>query len=146
MCLNIEIKDIGNYIRIEPLQRLYYESESDWDKNWISTQITVAAGAFSGTYTADLTTFDFKNFKHDLNNLYDNLNGSLEFRDLEGYLKLIIKGDGIGHFNLQATCCDKPGPDSAELRFELSFDQTFIRPMVNSLKEITEKFPVIGDY
>lgn len=145
MCLNIEIKDLGNYIRIEPLQRLYYGSESDWDKNWISTKITVVAGAFSGTYTADLTSFDFKNFKHDLNNLYDNLE-SLEFRDLEGYIKMTIKGDGIGHFNLQATCCDKPGPDSAELRFELSFDQTFIKPIVNTLNEITKKFPIIGDY
>src|SRR5690606_10205061 len=146
MCLNIEIKDFGNYIQIEPLHRLYSGSELDWDKNWISAKITVAAGAFNGTYIADLTTFDFKNFNHDLHNLYDNLNGSLEVRDLEGYVKLVIKGDGIGHFNLRAICCDRPGLDSAELRFELSFDQTFIRPMVNSLKQITEKFPIIGDY
>lgn len=44
MCLNIEIKDLGNYIRIEPLHRLYSGSEPDWDKNWISTKITVAQG------------------------------------------------------------------------------------------------------
>jgi hypothetical protein len=146
MFLTIEIKDAGNYIRIEPLQTTYSNSDSDWDKNWINTKIMVVAGSFSGTYTADLTSFDFEYFKHDLRYLYDNLNGSVEFKDLEGYLQLSIKGDGIGHFNTKVICCDNPGIEGGELHFELSFDQTFIKSIVQNLNEITEKFPIKGDF
>lgn len=146
MCLSIEIKDAGNYIRIEPLRIINYNSDLDWDKNWISTKITLAAGCFTGVYTADLTTFDFENIKHDLIHLYDNLNGSLDYSDLEGHLKLTIKGDGIGHFQTKVICCDNSNVDSAELHFNLTFDQTYIKPLVQKLNEITKRFPIIGSY
>ncbi len=37
----IEILDSGNVVRIEPIEIINYNSDSDWDKNWIKTQFTI---------------------------------------------------------------------------------------------------------
>lgn len=93
-----------------------------------------------------MTTFDFLNFKHDLNFLYNNLSGKIEFKDLEGYLLIIIDGDGNGNFATKIVCNDRPGIYSTDLIFTLGFDKTFIKEMVYNLNEITKSFPIVGDY
>ena len=54
-------------------------------------------------------TIDFEKFKKDLSELYDNLSGSVNFSNIEGYLELKIIGDGIGHFEVNVKACDQPG-------------------------------------
>ncbi|MNT58872.1 hypothetical protein D3C72_1963360 [compost metagenome] len=122
---------------------LVIDATSNWDKNWLKTKISVQAGAFSGIYDADLTTFDFENFKQDLNSLYENLNSEIEFKDLEGYLYMKIKGNGLGNINAEISCSDDPGINAATLNFELNFDQTYIKPVIQRLNNITNKYPVV---
>ncbi len=88
-------------------------------------------------------TVDLKQFQKEFSLLYDNLNGSANFHDLEGYLDLKIKGDGLGHFEVDVTACDQPGIDSSELRFNISFDQTLIKDLNYQLELITKKYPVL---
>ena len=142
----IEIRGSGNSIAIQAISLINYNSNLDWDKNWVKTKITATGGVFSGTYEADLTTFDFENLKQDLNSLYENLNGEIEFSDLEGFLKLEIKGDNTGNFNIQVTCNDQPGIYTSELVFEINFDQTYIKNLVNKLNNITRQFPIVGNF
>ncbi|MGV6943515.1 WapI family immunity protein [Sphingobacterium kyonggiense] len=144
--LKFEINVLGQYIRITPISKIYYDSNLDWDKNWIKTHIEVKSGSFMGCYKADLTTFDFKNLKENLSILYNNLNEEIIFKDLEGYLELIFKGDNTGNFTIQITCNDRPGIYSTELKFEMTFDQTYIKPLVMVLENITALFPIVGDY
>lgn len=118
----------------------------DWDKNWIRTVITVQGGVFSGRYNADLTTLDFDNLKCDLEKLYENLGGEMEFDDLEVFLSLKIVGDGTGNFVAEITCNDTPDINSSELKFQISFDQTYIKDMLRSLDQITKRYPIIGDF
>ena len=108
--------------------------------------ITVQGGVFSGRYNADLTTFDFDNLKCDLEKLYVDLGGEMEFDDLESFLGLKIVGDGTGNFVAEVTCNDTPDIYSSELKFQISFDQTYIKDMVCSLDEITKRYPIIGDF
>src|SRR5690606_4933969 len=93
-----EIVDAGDIVRLEPLELIKYCSDLDWDKNWIKTKVVVKSGKFSGQYWGEFMTVDFEKFKQELSRLYDNLNGTANFNDLEGYLELKIIGDGIGHF------------------------------------------------
>ena len=144
--LFFEIKNQGNYIRIETLYLIKYDSEIDFDRNWIQCKIYASGGAFSGEYSRDLMTTDFEKFKHDLNSLYTNLNSSAEFYDLEEAVNIKIKGDGIGHFNAEITCNDSPGIEAAQLKFEIDFDQTFIKKIVKQLNIITRKFPIKGNF
>ncbi|MCY4779077.1 hypothetical protein ORI89_05410 [Sphingobacterium sp. UT-1RO-CII-1] len=144
--LEFQIKSDGDFVKLNPAGLIYYDSILDWDKNWIRTVITVQGGVFSGKYNADLTTFDFDNLKCDLEKLYDNLGGEMEFDDLEGFLSLKIVGDGTGNFVAEVTCNDAPGIYSSELSFQISFDQTYIKDMVRRLDEITKRHPVVGDF
>jgi hypothetical protein len=140
-----EISESGNTVRIEPIEFHKYDSDIDWDKNWIKTKIFVKGGHFSGEYIADIMSIDFETFKQSFSALYDNLSGVSEFYDLEGYLNLKIKGDGIGHFEMQVTACDRLGVNASHLHFSMQFDQTYIKRLSNELNKITEEFPVSGN-
>lgn len=144
--LIFEIFDAGDIVKIEPLELIKYDSELDWDRNWIKTKITVKGGAFSGQYQADIMTVDFEKFKQELSKLYDNLKGGAIFEDLEHALQLKIQGDGIGHFEVQVTANDNPGINSSKLSFTMAFDQTEIKHLVNQLDKITKAFPITGDF
>jgi hypothetical protein len=144
--LYFEISDCGNFIRLEPVELVKYGSEIVYDKNWIKTKVTVKGGNFSGQYFGDFSTIDLENFRLDLHRLYDRLNSTVRFCDLEGYLDIRIIGDGIGHFEVKVVACDVPGINGSELSFEMAFDQTEIKNLERQLYEITKLYPIIGDF
>ena len=139
--LYFELSDSGDFVRLEPIERIHYDSDLDWDHNWVKTRVTVNGGCFSGQYSAEFMTVDFETFRKEFSRLYDNLKGNVNFSDLEGYLQLKIVGDGIGHFEVQVTACDKPGIEGSELNFTINFDQTYLKQLEYQLEKITEKFP-----
>ena len=141
-----ELFDAGDIVRLEPIELINYDSNIDWDKNWVKTKVTVKGGKFSGQYSGDFMTVDFEKFKQELSRLYDNLKGTANFNDLEGYLELKITGDGIGHFEVDVKACDQPGINASELTFTMGFDQTEIKNLVNQLDRITKQFPITGDF
>jgi len=145
---NIEFKiSTGeNFVKLEPIELIKYDSEIDWDKNWVKTKVFIKGGQFSGTYIAEFMTTDFEQFKQELFNLYDNLKGAANFKDLEGYLELKISGNGLGHFTIEVRAHDSTGVDMAELKFSLSFDQTQIKDFVYQLEKITKFYPITGDF
>jgi hypothetical protein len=137
-----EIVDSGNIVRLELIKLINKNSKHDWDRNWIITKVTIKGGAFSGQYNADFMTVDFEKFNRELSSLYDNLNGTANFKDLEDYLELKIIGDGLGHFEVDVIACDQPGIYGSELKFKITFDQTQIKELVNQLDLINKEFPV----
>lgn len=142
--LYFEIKDSGNFVRIEPQKLAKSNSELDWDNNWVISKFAVKGGSFSGNCSGELTTIDFEILKRELSKLYDKLDGKIEFEDLEGFLKISISGDGIGHFEAEIVACDNIY--ESELRFSLHFDQTQIHEMVNQLDSITKEFSIRGNF
>lgn len=141
-----ELFDAGDIVRLEPIELINYDSNIDWDKNWVKIKVTVKGGKFSGQYSGDFMAVDFEKFKQELSRLYDNLKGTVNFNDLEGYLELKITGDGIGHFEVDVKACDQPGINASELTFTMGFDQTEIKNLVNQLDRITKQFPITGDF
>lgn len=144
--LYFEIFDAGDLVRLEPIELMQYDSDLDWDKNWIKTRVTVKGGKFSGQYMGEFMTIEFEKFKREFTELYDNLSGTAKFSDLEGYLELKINGDGIGHFEVNIRACDQPGPYAKELCFTMSFDQTELKELTHQIEKITKQFPVIGNF
>ena len=143
--LLFEIQDSGNMLRLEPLELAYPDSSSDFDNNWVKTKINVVGGVFSGGYITELMTVDYEKFKRELSALYNNLKGKVIFADIEGSLKVELRGDGLGHFEVDVLVCDKPC-FGAKLNFIISIDQTCIKPMVKQLNEITKRFPITGEF
>lgn len=141
-----ELVDAGNIVRLEPIELIKYDSNIDWDKNWVKTKVTIKGGQFLGQYSGDFMTIDFEKFKQQLSRLYNNLQGFANFNDLEGYLELKIAGDGIGHFEVNVKACDQPGANASELIFTMGFDQTQLKDLVHQLDRITKQFPITGDF
>ena len=54
-----------------------------YDNCWVESEISICSGAFSGKFTASLTTQDFSNFYSQLQVLYNSLNGKAQFDTLE---------------------------------------------------------------
>jgi hypothetical protein len=79
-----ELKDSGDFIRIDLLKLTYPDAKLDWDNNWIKSNVRVKAGAFTGQFDIELMTTDFEKFKQELSRLYDKLDGTALFDTLEG--------------------------------------------------------------
>ena len=140
-----EIADSGDIVRLEPINLPNPNAELDWDRNYLRTKVTVKAGPFNGQFISEFMTTDFEMFKRDLLKLENDFNGSVTFEPVEQQLVLKIKGDGLGHFEVD--CIATPEPHLGQsLEFSLTFDQTQIKEYVRQLHKITKAFPVDGDF
>jgi hypothetical protein len=141
----LEITDADDIIRIEPISLSYPKADIDWDRNLVKTKVTVKGGVFSGQFIADFMTTDFEMLKRQLKILDSDFNASVTFEPLEQQLLLKIKGDGLGHFEVD--CEATPEPHLGQtLTFSISFDQTQTKEYVRQLNKITKTFPIDGDF
>jgi len=138
-----EIFDGGNFLRVTPIEYKYYSASDEWDRNWLEVQIEVKAGAFSAKYKADLMAVEFKTLKEYFEYTYTHLSNEFKFEDIEHYTELNLKGDGIGHFEINCVITDNPGYMVRSLDFNLSIDQTQIMPIVRQLNAILLQFPIV---
>lgn len=140
----LEISGNGNFIRIELIGLSHESAELNWDKNWITGFVKLKAGGFSGEFNAEFMTIDFIQFQEELEFLYNNLSGNANFQTLEDQVEIKISGDGLGHLEAECVVMDSAGFGN-KLEFEIQFDQTFLPRITNQLKQITSKFPKIGE-
>lgn len=135
-----EIADGEDLLRIDHFSRPYPNADNPWDKNALQVRVSVHAHPFSGSYEADMMTTDFEGFKTEFEKLYKDLSGVARFNDREGYLDIVTKGDGLGHFVAECVV-QSDWVQAPRLTFKLSFDQTFIVELVDQLKTILSKYP-----
>lgn len=140
----LEISGNGNFIRIELIGLSHESAELNWDKTWITGFVKLKAGGFSGEFKAEFMTIDFIQFQEELEFLYNNLSGNANFQTLEDQVEIKISGDGLGHLEAECVVMDSAGFGN-KLEFEIQFDQTFLPRITNQLKQITSKFPKIGE-
>ena len=138
-----EISANGNYFRLEPLAYERTASGNYYDDNWLKIKISVKGGSFSGQYEVSMLTDEFEYLQKGFLILDKNLKGVLEFTDMESSVTLKINGDGLGHFTADVTANDYGGQPYSRLTFEITFDQTYIKPILAQLDRITKEFPVI---
>jgi hypothetical protein len=140
-----EITDAGDIIRLEPINLSYPNADLDWDRSWLKTKVTVQGRVFSGQFVAEFMTVDFEKFRRELKALDKDFNGNATFKPIEEQLVLSIKGDGLGHFEVD--CEATPEHHLGQtLTFSMSFDQTQLKDYVRQLDRITKAFPIDGDF
>ena len=132
-----------NWVAVRVLARSHPGLQDYWDGNWVRSEVTLRAGAFSGRYVADLRTDEFARFRDELNVVFQPLIGRATFSSLEGWLGIELVGDGKGHFSGSCQAMDTPGTGNC-LSFSLAIDQTEIPSILNNLDSILSQFPVIG--
>jgi hypothetical protein len=63
---------------------------------------------------------------------------------MEEWLQIAVKGDGLGHFEVDCQARDAAGVGNT-LKFSLYVDQTQIPAILDGLHQAIERFPLIGD-
>ncbi len=138
-----------NFLLIEVMGRSHSGSYDYWDGNWLTTKISVQAGAFAGHFHATLRGEEFERFLRDLRLVYTSLGTKnpvymAEFTTMEEQLSIVIRGDPLGNFVAQCIAVDVAGTGN-RLEFELAFDQSYVPEMLSELEVITTAFPVLGN-
>jgi hypothetical protein len=133
----------SEHLLVEPTRWEFPDNNDYWDGNWLNAAVTIAAGAFRGSYEALLRTDEFVRFRDTLRTLYEKLGGTAAFDSMEEWLVIHVEGDGRGHFTAKCEARDTPGRGN-KLTFELAFDQTELPSMLRELDELTTRFPVRG--
>ncbi len=90
-----------------------------------------------------MRTTEFKSFLTQIEPLYELLKGTAEYASLEDWLEFRIRGDGLGHFIAEGFVIDNHC-EGNKLNFSIHFDQTNLPQIINSLKELLKKHPVVG--
>jgi hypothetical protein len=131
------------HVNVSPTRRENPEAADYWDGNWVFATVTIAAGAFRGSFDAQLRTDEFRRFRDQLRPLYEKLTGRAIFDPMEPWLRIEVEGDGKGHFHASCKADDQPGVGN-KLSFGIDFDQTELPDILKGLDAICEAFPVVG--
>jgi hypothetical protein len=132
-----------HWVAVQVLARSHSGSQDYWDGNWLMSEVSLHAGAFSGHYVASLRADEFVRFRDELESVYKSLTGTAIFSSVEGSLTIELAGDGKGHFVGTCEAMDTPGIGNC-LAFCLTIDQTEIPVILSGLNSILSQFPVIG--
>jgi len=134
----------SEFLCVRPTERAHPAADDYWDGNWLNADIEISAGAFRGRYVACLRVDELVRFRDQLAALYETLDGRAEFDSMEEWLQIAVKGDGLGHFEVDCQARDAAGVGNT-LKFSLYVDQTQIPAILDGLHQAIERFPLIGD-
>lgn len=113
----------------------------DRQDGWLSADVDISVGKFSGGFPANFDTIAFSEFAKQLAVLHQTISGSAKFTSLEGQLELSLKCDVLGHVAVRGWAMDVAGTGN-KLSFDIEIDQTHIAPILNSLNATLKKHPV----
>ena len=109
--------------------------------DWLECRVDVSAGAFSASYVATFSTQDFPQFRRELEQLYQSLDGRARFDTHERQLQVACSGNGRGGILVEGVAQDSY--DNV-LRFRFETDQTFLPALIAQLREIEHEYPDVG--
>lgn len=112
-----------------------------FDDNWVTVEVSVSAGAFSGRYQAAFLTEDFVRFQSSLQPLFETLTGEAEFTTLEEQLTLKVAAVSRGNIEVNGIALDQAGIGN-KLQFHFEFDQTHLAETLRDLNGIIASFPI----
>ena len=113
-----------------------YEDEFAYTVNTIMT-VSVTSDGFSASANLDIDIKEFAKFAKELAKVYDSLSGTATIKEPYGYGEYIsfIADNRTGHITVKGFICDDLRNN--ELRFENSFDQTYLKSFSSDLIRLT---------
>jgi hypothetical protein len=144
--LKLTVRGPHDSITITVQKRAYPNSTDFWDGNWLVSPIEFEIGEFAGVVSqAMLRTDEIERFQTSLRDLYERNEGEALLPSLENWIELRMRGDGIGHVEVQGEIRDAASGYGNELSFSLiGIDQTYLPEVLGQLDAILEAYPVIG--
>ena len=116
---------------------------TDWDREWLACRAEAETGTFRGTVENSLQIQEFQRFKEQLRSLYGDLSGTAALETLERWIRVVMKGDGLGHIATHVEVVDGL-VEGSSLEYWINLDQTYLPPLIRELEEICGAFPVVA--
>lgn len=131
------------HLIIRVLGRMHPEARDRWDGNWLLSPIELAVGDFRGTITgAGLRGDELRVLRRGLERMHENLAGDASLDSMEQWLDLKFNCDSAGRIEVTGAAYDHRGSGANALHFSLQIDQTFLGPIIESLKAVEATYEV----
>ena len=115
------------------LKTTTYYSDIQCPSNTIM-EISLDSDGFCAYTTMDIDIKTFRNFIYEINDLYKNLHGNASITEPYGDQLIQFSADKTGHIYVSGVLHNNcRNGYNQSLKFENSFDQTFLSDFINSL-------------
>jgi hypothetical protein len=104
-------------------------------EDWLQAHCTVVAGTFQGEADLWFESADFARVLPPLRQLYETLQGAVDFHTIEDQVGFCLTGDGRGHIELRGYLLDRAGGGN-RLEFALNYDQTLLWHSISEIDEL----------
>lgn len=138
----IRIKGENGTLYVHLLKRVRENADDYWDANWISTKVIFTSETFNSSFYCNLRTDELSNLYRQVDKVYKELRGTIEFTTTEGNLSLKGNIDSTGQLIWNMILIDDL-ETANELSAQIYSDQTYLSKTVQSLKEALDSFPVL---
>jgi hypothetical protein len=92
-------------------------------ERWLDSTLDIKAGPWSGSFRAWFYAGELRHLADDIDGLYTDLVGPVDFQPMEAYIELHLRGNGRGLITIEGKAMDDPA-SGAHLVFQLELDQT----------------------
>lgn len=117
---------------------IFFENDINSSSNTIMT-VSVTNDGFSAKADMDIDIKEFAEFANELSVIYESLSGTATIKEPYGHQKFItFSADKTGYIKVKGFLCDDL--KNNELRFENSFDQTYLKPFSRQLCSAYSKY------
>jgi len=137
----VTIKGDNGSILIEVLGYENAAASNDSDSNWLTSTVTVVAGAFSGQLNGSLTTQNFAYFHRELGEILGSLKGKAVFEADEEWLHFEVEMGSRGTAKVRGVAIANDGT-GASLTFAFETDQTYLTQTKSALDSVVKSFPI----
>ena len=102
------------HVAVEVLAREHPDKSDYWDGNWLTAQVEVVCGPWSGKYRAALRAEEFVHFHDQLQRLSEDIEAPpAEFESMEPWLRFSVhRSDRHGHMQVSGRAQTEPFFDS----------------------------------
>ena len=133
------------HVRITILGRERPHAEDYDDGNWLITPIELRVGRFRADLPADLRAEELRLFRQGLESVYERLEGEAVLASLDGWIDIRVRCEANGALTITGVSNDCPGTGN-ELRFGIDgLDQSYLPPIIASLRNAEQAYPVRSD-
>ena len=103
-------------------------------------EVNVVSGKFRGSTDCYFARTDFEALLQALRNFDEFLKGTHNFSTLEEQLNFELAIDKFGHLHCEGELFEQAGGWGNSVKFEISFDQTALKPLIRDLQKFIQSF------
>lgn len=111
------------------------------DANWLTVSVSIAVGAFSGSFGASFGTYELVELLRQLRGGIDALSGTVTFENMERDLLMRIEFGQRGKARISGEAKPNSSPHG-NLTFAFETDQSYLSQAVEALSAVVRRFPV----